>query len=689
MAKQRSAGVLNALVGKKVLFQGRFAYGVQERLTAMAAAQQGTIVTDLDASVDYLVLADLTGGKTVQKKALSLNAKGASVQVIDTDAFAQLTQPTLEQIKGLIRGGKANAELLAKALGGDYPVFARTSMTQTGAIIAQKFEGLDLSGFELVRFPFERCSFRGTTLQGTRFGSAVNCDFGNCAGESASFWNAGFSLFVGARLKGAHFEGSIEAADFSASVMEGAVFSEMDWTFGGSQQQQPHSNCRFAGGIFQSARFEGLSLKAPDFDNADLTSAIFADCQIDAGCFRRANLQGATLVGCKFPGANLAGANLRAANLADADLTNACLDGADLAGCNLRGAMLTGVDLSKTRNYDPNAVPAGAVGPVLTELDSLGQAARRIQISFHVRTGKDDDGEEVSVDTSGLRYGWGMRLPRNVTGGYRRNTSIKTISAAMMQIAKLLGQRQVRYETVEVSSTKSPKGGKELRDLALRGIAEAFAQPLPAEEELAAAAKAYREQARQKNSAERREREKERKEEEKRQEAAKKQISKKVAKQVGKVTDIASFLKALEVRIESPKIKKATQMLKAERFKLFNDVTDEHMSGVVKSQTDPDLVYACRIDHDGHYACCTQNLNICGGLRGSICKHLLVLIVGLVKAGELDPSTIDEWIAKTHLNKAELDKEKMGEIFLKYKGAEAGEVDWRPTETVPEDYYAL
>jgi hypothetical protein len=31
----------------------------------------------------------------------------------------------------------------------------------------------------------------------------------------------------------------------------------------------------------------------------------------------------------------------------------------------------------------------------------------------------------------------------------------------------------------------------------------------------------------------------------------------------------------------------------------------------------------------------------------------------------------------------------MGEIFIRRKGAEAGEVDWRPTETVPEDYYAL
>jgi len=60
-----------------------------------------------------------------------------------------------------------------------------------------------------------------------------------------------------------------------------------------------------------------------------------------------------------------------------------------------------------------------------------------------------------------------------------------------------------------------------------------------------------------------------------------------------------------------------------------------------------------------------------------------------VQAGKLDPQTIDEWVAKSLDVKAELNKETMGEIFIRYKGAEAGEVDWRPTETMPEDYYAL
>jgi hypothetical protein len=89
------------------------------------------------------------------------------------------------------------------------------------------------------------------------------------------------------------------------------------------------------------------------------------------------------------------------------------------------------------------------------------------------------------------------------------------------------------------------------------------------------------------------------------------------------------------------------------------------------------------------FACCTQNLHPCGGLRGSLCKHLLVLLVGLTKAGELEAAKVLAWVQASRRRKPELDREQMSETLLRYKGAEAGEVDWRPTETLPEDYYAL
>jgi hypothetical protein len=87
--------------------------------------------------------------------------------------------------------------------------------------------------------------------------------------------------------------------------------------------------------------------------------------------------------------------------------------------------------------------------------------------------------------------------------------------------------------------------------------------------------------------------------------------------------------------------------------------------------------------------CCTQNLNVCGGLRGKPCKHLLVLMVGLAQGNQLDPTAALNWAKATRGKKAVLDKDSMSATFIRYKGAEAGEVDWRPTETIPEDYYAF
>jgi uncharacterized protein YjbI with pentapeptide repeats len=161
------------------------------------------------------------------------------------------------------------------------------------------------------------------------------------------------------------------------------------------------------------------------------------------------------------------------------------------------------------------------------------------------------------------------------------------------------------------------------------------------------------------------------------------------AKKPRKPLNLEQFMKRLGDLTDAAKLDKALKMLKADRFKLYAQVTDGFLVGVVKSQTDPDLVYSCKLAADGVYGCCTQNLNVCGGLRGSLCKHLLVLIVGLANGGELDPNTIDNWVLLSQGQKPVLDRDAMSETFLRYKGAEAGEVDWRPTETIPEDYYAL
>jgi uncharacterized protein YjbI with pentapeptide repeats len=153
--------------------------------------------------------------------------------------------------------------------------------------------------------------------------------------------------------------------------------------------------------------------------------------------------------------------------------------------------------------------------------------------------------------------------------------------------------------------------------------------------------------------------------------------------------DFDGFVQQLPLKFDAARLAKAVKMLKAERFKLFAEVKPDAVTGVVKSQSSKELVYSCRLTADGKFGCCTQNLNPCGGLRGAPCKHLLVLLIGLAKAGELDPAVADGWLDAAKREKPAIDESAMSETFLKYKGAEAGEIDWRPTETIPEDYYAL
>lgn len=59
------------------------------------------------------------------------------------------------------------------------------------------------------------------------------------------------------------------------------------------------------------------------------------------------------------------------------------------------------------------------------------------------------------------------------------------------------------------------------------------------------------------------------------------------------VTHFNDFLHNLRLIVQEDRLLKAMKMLKSDRFKLFSEYTESELIGVVKSQSDPDLVYAC------------------------------------------------------------------------------------------------
>lgn len=681
------ASVQNPLKGKRVLIHGRAAWSRKE-LARRAAAFGATAVKKLDAKTDYLVLLDSTGTKGVQGQAAGLNAGGAAIQVMEEDDFKKLLTASDEGLLAMIRAGNS---AMYEAAVEDEIFHYQVGGKPRHHFVSENFEKADLREFDFSPIFFTGCNLRGARVAGSVFSSLINCDLSGCDGTGAvkksrtdggavQFAAVTGSKFIKARLPGAQIEGDVQGADFTSAVLDGATFDSYRTSRARSKGKPP---------VFSQASMRGADLsritwRGAIFDGADLSKAILDDCDLAGASFRNAVLQGAAMSECKLAKADFRDADLRGVNFADADLSGADFAGANLESSNLRGAKLDGADLGKARNVP--VARAVAAESALAELDKVAAKARKIEIAFRVEAGRSGN---VEINTGHIKYNCALKLPSGFRDANNWQSSGKTLSAVLLEAAHHLGKSPIKFETLRISASKSPKTGAELRDLMLRGMSEAFEQPLPAEADLSKKAGAFlkKEKAREKVVAQR-------------QEAARKKAVarvaqkreselKKLEEKAGKVSDVATFHKALEVRVDLVKLKKASSMLKASKFQLFSDVTGEFLSGVVKSQTDADLVYACRLAKDGKYACCTQNLNICGGLRGSVCKHLLVLIIGLVQAGQLDPAVVDGWIAHTHEAKPELDKEVMGEIFIKYKGAEAGEVDWRPVETLPEDYYAV
>ncbi len=153
--------------------------------------------------------------------------------------------------------------------------------------------------------------------------------------------------------------------------------------------------------------------------------------------------------------------------------------------------------------------------------------------------------------------------------------------------------------------------------------------------------------------------------------------------------NFATFISELHGTVDQGKLGRALKMLKGESFKLYVHHNSDQVVGVVRSQTASTKVYASWLTKSGTYGCSTADLSDCMGLQGSVCKHLLVLIVGLTRAGEMDACQAFSWLQLASRKGPRADDNLVATTFIEYKGAEIGDIDWRPTETIPEDFYAF
>ncbi|MFX1410386.1 MAG: hypothetical protein ACFFA6_08535 [Promethearchaeota archaeon] len=157
---------------------------------------------------------------------------------------------------------------------------------------------------------------------------------------------------------------------------------------------------------------------------------------------------------------------------------------------------------------------------------------------------------------------------------------------------------------------------------------------------------------------------------------------------------ILRFINTLNKNINDeripPRINKAISMFRREKNLLYIDKDDDSLKAVIKSQTKPNqLEYAISLKSNGDFFCGTQNLFPCGGLRGKVCKHIILALVAVIKSGVGTQNEMIKWVDNTLSHRPKFIKSEATEIFIKYKYALEGKIEWRPIEVLPEDFMAF
>ncbi|MCC6998533.1 MAG: pentapeptide repeat-containing protein [Deltaproteobacteria bacterium] len=165
---------------------------------------------------------------------------------------------------------------------------------------------------------------------------------------------------------------AFEAVDLRGAVLVGADLLETRL-----------ANCWLDGALIWNATgggsvWDGSSLRAAEFNKAELIEASFRDAKLEGASFVAADLVRATFAGAQAPRANFARAHLLSADLGKTDLsganlTRALLTGANLAGAQLSGAILTGAVL------DHETRLSGCQGLETVQLDYIVVNGSRVE----------------------------------------------------------------------------------------------------------------------------------------------------------------------------------------------------------------------------------------------------------------------------------------------------------------------
>jgi uncharacterized protein YjbI with pentapeptide repeats len=120
---------------------------------------------------------------------------------------------------------------------------------------------------------------------------------------------------------------------------------------------------------------------------------------------------------------------------------------------------------------------------------------------------------------------------------------------------------------------------------------------------------------------------------------------------------------------------------------LWSEGDEDGVRGVVPESAKSTTFRACRLTSAGAHECCKQDFTLCTDAGKGMCQHVLVLLLDLARRERIALADALRWARLSLAHDRSADPEILARVFASY--AESTQTDYRPNETLPEDYYAL
>ncbi|MEX2715377.1 MAG: hypothetical protein Q6370_003640 [Candidatus Sigynarchaeota archaeon] len=137
------------------------------------------------------------------------------------------------------------------------------------------------------------------------------------------------------------------------------------------------------------------------------------------------------------------------------------------------------------------------------------------------------------------------------------------------------------------------------------------------------------------------------------------------------------------------KIQRALTMLAGQRNLLMIKIEKDKIVSVVKSQTTDGIEYATCISETGDYFCCPQDLEFCLGMKGYLCKHIILSLAAACKTDDKLKDALKKWVQNAQGKHPIIKEDIATSLFVESKLPKDARIGWREIEILPEDMMAF